>query len=659
MGYGSTWRRGAHLLLVLCGMLTVAAMLAMTTMSASPIGAQLDATVVVQERGGAAGNGGDASPLTYAFAADNRTVQLVRLDQSAIARSAVPDVYGTAGGMRIYAGGQDVASPSYAALSGPLQPTGLDLSAANWQQVSVPRGKVAIDPVVGRFLFNGGGSTPSQVGGVVPNAGAGGQAHNAVFVQDGYAYVTDWTHGLYIYDISNPQTPSLVGRFERIQGVTDGTMDVVVDGNYAYVAFKWHGLRVLDISNRANPIEVAGVRPFGADQLSLHLYKSGRYIYQADEGNGVLMYDVLTPTNPTYVGRYHTPSMFAQSVHVHGQRVYVAEVNGGVTIWNVSSVGSSSRIGAIEGGDIGTVWGVHVEGDYAYLAASNRLHVVNVSNPANPRLLGSAATIGQAYAVTVRGGYAVVGQRGSTGYVQVFDVQDPTTPVLVRTFSDNKTGSGGISGVCVANGLVYAAANNRGLLIVDPNLSQAPRGAVTVDYNWLQSITPPTPTPTLDPSTTVTITVQVERQGRGTAPSDRWIEPLWVQVAEPNGGRVLYTYEVMSDAHGRAVVAGVPQGVYDLYVRGRTSLYNVARARTLTADVAPIHVGLLAEGDANLDGQIDILDFSLLASSYGLATGQAGYEPRADFDGDGAVGLLDFSLLASNYGMSGPLNAPR
>jgi hypothetical protein len=654
MGYGSTWRRGAHLLLVLCGMLTVAAMLAMTTMSASPIGAQLDATVVVQERGDAAGNGGDASPLTYAFAADNRTLQLVRLNQSAIARSAVPDVYGTAGGMRIYDGGQDVASPSYAAISGPLQPAGRDLSAASWHQVSVPRGEVAIDPVVGRFLFNGGSSTPSQVG-----RGAGGQAHNAVFVQGGYAYVTDGTHGLYIYDIGNPKAPSLVGRFERIQGVTDGAMDVVVDGNHAYVAFKWHGLKVLDISNRAHPIEVAELRPFGSDQLSLHLFKSGRYIYQAAEGNGVLIYDVSTPTNPTYVGRCHTPSMFAQAVYVRGQIAYVAEVNGGMTIWNVSNVAAPSRIGVIEGEDISAVWAIHVEGDYAYLATYVRLQVVDISNPANPRLVGSAATIGEAYAVTVRGGYAVVGQRGKTGYVQVFDVQDPTTPVLVRTFTDSKTGDGGISGVYVADGLVYAAANARGLLIIDPNLSQAPRGAVTVDFNWLQNTTPPMPTPTLDPSTTVTITVQVERQGRGAAPSDRWIEPLWVQVAAPNGGDVLYTYETTSDAHGRAIVAGVPQGVYDLYVRGRTSLYNVARARTLTADAAPIRVGLLAEGDANLDGRIDILDFSLLASSYGLAEGQPGYESRADFDGDGAVGLLDFSLLASNYGMSGPLNASR
>jgi hypothetical protein len=654
MGCGSAWRRGAHILLVLCGMLTVAAMLAVTTMSASSGEAQLGATVVVQERGVAAGNGGDASSVTYAFAADNRMLQLVRLNQSAIPRSAVPDVYGSAEGMRIYDGGQDVASSSYGAFGGLLQPTGRDLSAANWQQASVPRGEVAIDPVVGRFLFNGGSSTPSQVG-----RGAEGQAHNAVFVQGGYAYVADWTHGLYIYDISNPAAPSLVGRFERIQGVTDGTMDVVVDGNYAYVAFKWHGLKVLDISNRANPIEVAELRPFGSNQLSLHLFKSGRYIYQADEGNGVLIYDVSTPTNPTYVGRCHSPSKFAQSVRVQGQVAYISEVNGGMTIWNVSNPTAPFRIGVIEGEDIGAVWGVHVEGDYAYLAATNRLHVVNVSNPANPRLVGSAATIGQAYAVTVRGGYAVVGQRGKTGYVQVFDVQDPTTPVLVRTFTDNKTGDGGISGVYVANGLVYAAANARGLLIIDPNLSQAPRGAVTVDYNWLQNTTPPTPTPTLDPSTTVTITIQVERQGRGAAPSNRWVEPLWVQLAAPNGGHVLYTYETTSDEHGRTVVAGVPQGVYDLYVRGRTSLDNVAQARTLTADDAPIHVGLLAEGDANLDGHIDILDFSLLASSYGLAEGQPGYDPRADFDGDGAVGLLDFSLLASNYGMAGPLDASR
>jgi hypothetical protein len=34
---------------------------------------------------------------------------------------------------------------------------------------------------------------------------------------------------------------------------------------------------------------------------------------------------------------------------------------------------------------------------------------------------------------------------------------------------------------------------------------------------------------------------------------------------------------------------------------------------------------------------------------------EAGYDARADFDRDRAVSLLDFSLLAGSYGLTGPV----
>nr|WP_145444833.1 hypothetical protein [Mucisphaera calidilacus]QDU70680.1 hypothetical protein Pan265_05100 [Mucisphaera calidilacus] len=53
-------------------------------------------------------------------------------------------------------------------------------------------------------------------------------------------------------------------------------------------------------------------------------------------------------------------------------------------------------------------------------------------------------------------------------------------------------------------------------------------------------------------------------------------------------------------------------------------------------------------GDANLDGRVDLLDLSILASSFG----GVGDWRQGDFNGDGLVNLLDLSALASNFGGS-------
>jgi hypothetical protein len=59
----------------------------------------------------------------------------------------------------------------------------------------------------------------------------------------------------------------------------------------------------------------------------------------------------------------------------------------------------------------------------------------------------------------------------------------------------------------------------------------------------------------------------------------------------------------------------------------------------------------LREGDANDDNFITIIDFSILAATFGVCEGSGGYDARADFNGDGCIAILDFSLLVWNIGV--------
>jgi hypothetical protein len=66
-----------------------------------------------------------------------------------------------------------------------------------------------------------------------------------------------------------------------------------------------------------------------------------------------------------------------------------------------------------------------------------------------------------------------------------------------------------------------------------------------------------------------------------------------------------------------------------------------------------VEMGLMRAGDANNDNRVDVGDFSVARSTFGLEIGNPGYDARADFNGDGTVNIADFNLLRQNFGSGG------
>jgi hypothetical protein len=54
-------------------------------------------------------------------------------------------------------------------------------------------------------------------------------------------------------------------------------------------------------------------------------------------------------------------------------------------------------------------------------------------------------------------------------------------------------------------------------------------------------------------------------------------------------------------------------------------------------------------GDANEDDIINILDLSLIGSSYGSNPGDPSWNPQADINNDGTINIQDIVLSGSNY----------
>jgi hypothetical protein len=69
-----------------------------------------------------------------------------------------------------------------------------------------------------------------------------------------------------------------------------------------------------------------------------------------------------------------------------------------------------------------------------------------------------------------------------------------------------------------------------------------------------------------------------------------------------------------------------------------------------TVSSGTIEVAYTLEGDANLDGKVDITDFNIFAPNFGLPT-TLGWE-AGDFNYSGTVDIGDFNLFAGNFGLS-------
>ncbi len=148
---------------------------------------------------------------------------------------------------------------------------------------------------------------------------------------------------------------------------------------------------------------------------------------------------------------------------------------------------------------------------------------------------------------------------------------------------------------------------------------------------------------------------QVRFFGRPPAPDPSWAVLLKVDFLTPGTNTIVATFTTPTDTSGNFTVASLTPATYDVNVKFAQALSKRAPNQTLVAgDNASHDFGVLAIGDVNNDDSVDIVDFSILRTTFGLCAGQSGYDPRADLNADTCVDIVDFSLLRTNFGQFGP-----
>ena len=289
----------------------------------------------------------------------------------------------------------------------------------------------------------------------------------AADVVDNTAYIAASREGLQIADVSNADSPQLIGSYP----ITGTTINVQVAGSLAYVLvgdlIDYEALHILDVSDSSQPTLRGTYRlPYNPTDLEV----VGSLAYVTLGRNGLQIVDVSNPASPTLRGSFAFPD-YATSVAVSGNRAYVADSqsmsgNSGLTILDVSNPASPAVLGTYKSATL-SITDIQLVGNLVYLV--NRiaeLQIVDVSNPASPALRSSytpANGLKQVFIANNRAYLTVVNG------MEIVDVSNPASPALRGAYDTLRI----VNRVYSAGSFVYLVG--AGLHILDTSDPARPR----------------------------------------------------------------------------------------------------------------------------------------------------------------------------------------
>lgn len=281
-----------------------------------------------------------------------------------------------------------------------------------------------------------------------------------VIVRNNLAYVVDLWAGLLIVDVSNPHHPRVLSQVK----ITDYTRAITLIGNLAYVISVYDGLRIIDVSEPEQPKIVGAIETSGR---TVGVAVSGELACVADYDYGLRVIDVSHPTHPEEIGHFEV-SGAATGVAISGSLVYLTEQDsmdsfdgGKLRILDISNPRQPRQVGVIP--TAGSAWSVTVIGNTAYVADLEQgLRIIDVHDPTQPKELAfmpfppfNSNVV--ATEVVLTGGIAYIG--GSP--IHVVDVSNPQNP---REIGSLVTPTNGWNLAIEADQL-YVAGNSGGLCI--------------------------------------------------------------------------------------------------------------------------------------------------------------------------------------------------
>lgn len=262
------------------------------------------------------------------------------------------------------------------------------------------------------------------------------------------AYLADGSGGLRIVNIENPAAVTAI--FQKTY--SDPVTGITLDGAKAYLALGTGGIKILNIEDPANPLTYGGLDTVG----DVHRIKiSGDFAYVAASYGGLLILNVANPSNPYQVGKYDIDAYgqnIIDAVEIKGSKVFIGDRRGRFVGLDVTNPAAVVEAGAKE--YIGRLSDIDAYAEYALITDYTQgIHVVNLTNPTSPKILGSVE-IKNAGQTVVNGDYAYV--TNETGITTV----NLTDPANLKIEGTNQTEGKSVASTMFGNYLYVADAND-------------------------------------------------------------------------------------------------------------------------------------------------------------------------------------------------------
>ncbi len=284
----------------------------------------------------------------------------------------------------------------------------------------------------------------------------------SISLRDGVAYVSTYNNGVWAYNVSNPQAPSLISK--TLPGTRSGPLAFA--GDKAIVPDLYSGAHIVDFSNVASPLVLNSF----ANHTPLDTKIVGQYALATVGKAGLDLVDISDASNPTIVTNLVIPGSTLK-VELKGTLAFVLTSEGGLYTVSLSNLPNLELIGSCSlgypalsmavagnfvyiGGDVysgffvvnvvnpsaPTVTGllslghsilsIAPAGSLVYIYTYPGLMTINVSNPYNPYSLNVMyPAIWPSTDMCVSGSYLYVGLENR---LQTFDISDPSSPTLLN-----------------------------------------------------------------------------------------------------------------------------------------------------------------------------------------------------------------------------------
>jgi hypothetical protein len=286
-----------------------------------------------------------------------------------------------------------------------------------------------------------------------------------VEVYGGHAYLAT-TRELTVVDLAVLDTPTEVGwaELEESDGESALPNDVEVEGGVAYLAVgddrdraPGKGLRTHDITDPTAPTPLGGI---DTADVALDVELAAGFALVAAGTDGLRVFDVADPSAPAAAGALALPGSTAK-LEVVGTTAYVVdrgirrEQSRALRVVDVSNAAAPSELGAVELPDstrVCEIPGISVDRQLAYVTCSG-LYVIDVSDPAQPTVIAvdQSTLIRDESSIHVAGDRAYIGINRLAPLLLVYDVSDPTLPVMIHR------ATGGGRAIVVEGGFAYSA----------------------------------------------------------------------------------------------------------------------------------------------------------------------------------------------------------